>query len=117
MSGMYDASMKRVHRMAKALEQREAGGVREMNIERVKMDDLHDDMWLRQATSPEYAETLLPVVRLSEVDAVLEEAVWAMELLQCMPPHRFADASLNRIQAFLDSPLVAAWRERQKGKL
>ena len=61
-------------------------------------------------------ELEVPVVRLAEVDKVLAEAVWAMEkLLAAVPPHGLSDESFDRIQAFLASPLVAAWRERQKG--
>lgn len=64
-----------------------------------------------------YKRERVPVVRLAEVDAVIQEAVWAMEkLLAAVPPHGLSDESFNRIQAFLEGPNVAAWLERQEGK-
>lgn len=74
----------------------------------------------------------VPVVRLAEVDAVLAEAVWAMEQLQnsvrnfwsdalatdesalCVDEAAAKDARYQRAQAFLSSQVVTDWRKRQK---
>lgn len=54
----------------------------------------------------------VPVVRLAEVDALLAEAVWAMEILAMDNPEgSFAWAKAKTVLA---SPVVKAWRERQK---
>ena len=64
----------------------------------------------------------IPVVRLSAVDEILAEAVWAMKRLKCEaeaalePEELQDDLSYQRAQAFLASPAVAEWREREEGK-
>jgi hypothetical protein len=70
---------------------------------------LYDGVW-----GPTQA---IPVVRLEAVDAVLTEAVWAMELVfeqALMFNEHTAKVMTDRSHAFLASPMVAAWRERQK---
>lgn len=55
----------------------------------------------------------------AQVDAVLKEAVWAMELVFEQAPmfsEYTAKEMTDRSQAFLASPLVVAWRERQERK-
>lgn len=71
------------------------------------------------------------VVRLADVDELIQEAVWAMELVidriryrNDLPQQTFnelevlcmKDRNYQRAQAFLASPTVQAWRERQEGK-
>lgn len=74
------------------------------------------------------------VVRLPEVDKVIQEAVWAMETVQnsvrnywsdalvtdesavCVDEAVAKDARYQHAEAFLASPVVKAWRERQEGK-
>ena len=61
-------------------------------------------------------ENDVPVVRLAEVDALIAEAVWAMEYVQetelCFTEGRSKDA--KRAQAFLAIDIVAQWRKRQE---
>lgn len=52
-----------------------------------------------------------PVVRLAEVDDLLREAVWAMELVMQMYS---GPAQYARAEKFLASPAVAEWREREE---
>jgi hypothetical protein len=54
------------------------------------------------------ADIHVPVVRLTAVDQVIAEAVWAMEQLN--PILRMS----KRVQAVLASDTVKKWRERQK---
>lgn len=64
----------------------------------------------------------IPVVCLAEVDALMAEAVWAMEHVIHTYRHVTDDRWIGtealqekqRAQAFLARPDVAAWRERQK---
>lgn len=61
----------------------------------------------------------IPVVRLAEVDTLLKEAVWAMELVWEQAPmfsEHTANEMTKRSSDFLASPAVAAWREREEGK-
>lgn len=62
---------------------------------------------------PEGLSPCVPVVRLAAVDAILGEAVWAMETIVSTPciPHEH-----GRAQAFLASPAVTDWEKRQGGK-
>lgn len=64
---------------------------------------------------------MIPVVRLAEVDAVMAKAVKIMETCCAVGEIRFKTCVLSQqvsdqIQAFLASPLVAAWRKRQEEK-
>lgn len=111
MSGLYDASMKRVHRMAKELEQREAGGatMKALKVEWVDDSDLND--------RHDGSGCMIPVVRLAEVDELIKEAVWAMEMVreaQETWSDPVAKAHVQRCDAFLASQVVTDWRERQK---
>ena len=59
----------------------------------------------------------VPVVRLEQVDELIREAVWAMEMVreaQEIWSDRVAKAHVQRCDAFLASPLVAEWRKRQE---
>ena len=58
----------------------------------------------------------IPVVRLEAVDAVLAEAVWAMELLEqyLEHDHEADPADRHRITKAFASDIVTQWRERQK---
>ena len=71
----------------------------------------------------------VPVVRLEQVDAVIGEVVWAMEIVMFRiqykndkPSQTFneleelcmKDSGYRRAQAFLASPLVAEWWQRQE---
>ena len=73
----------------------------------------------------------VPVVRLEQVDAVIGEVVWAMEIVMFRiqykndkPSQTFneleelcmKDSGYRRAQAFLASPLVAEWWQRQEGQ-
>lgn len=63
---------------------------------------------------------MVSVVRLFEVDALIQEAVWATEqavsAMECGVSWKdlMNDVNYQRAQAFLARPMVAAWRERQK---
>jgi predicted P-loop ATPase/GTPase len=74
----------------------------------------------------------VPVVRLAEVDAVIAEAVWAMELVKLreyqqevtatvIDPHSeiarellLGNTTYKRAHAFLASPVVTDWEQRKK---
>lgn len=58
----------------------------------------------------------ISVVRLDAVDDLIEEAVWAMEMVRSMWDTYKGHQDYVRAQAFLASPLVAAWQARQKQK-
>ena len=97
--GLYDASMKRVHAMAQQMARRET----EETMEEMKIT------WSEGGRDP--------LVRLADVDRLIGEAVWAMEemLAHLDPYDGHYESHVKRAQAFLVSPLVAAWRERQEG--
>jgi len=60
-----------------------------------------------------------PVVRLAEVDAVIQEVVEIMQACYAVGEIRFKTCVLSaqvsdQIQVFLTGQVVAKWRERQK---
>jgi len=88
-----------------------------MKIEYVMAAHIHDDVGLVEP----HAVRAVPVVRLEQVDALIGEAVWAMEVVsnsiyQRMMWHAPKDPDYQRAQAFLASRDVAEWRERKEGK-
>lgn len=71
--------------------------------------------WIYKYDRAANGEVCTQVVHLHEVDALIQEAVLFAE--NVTRNGRWQPDEWERARAFLASPLVAAWRERQKGKL
>lgn len=81
-------------------------------VEWVYKNGLHDSNLNASTNAP----SMVPVVRLAEVDKVIGEAVWAMEQISHIESFfdNKSSAAYKRAQAFLASQVVKEWEKRQK---